>query len=464
MKEKERNTSGSASRPVFTTRLGVIATTVGSAVGLGNIWRFPYEAGVHGGGAFMLLYIGFIFILGIPLLCAEYALGRSSRQGIFGAFRRLAPGTKWEKVGYIGIVAAMMILSFYSVVSGWTLEYLFGFVTGAFSATSESGLHGAFEEFTSGWRPLVWTVVFLLINYAVVLRGVQKGIEKMSNVMMPALLILIMAFCINSLLLPGASEGIGFLFKPDFSQISGSVVIGAMGQAFFSLSLGLGGMLTYASYFNDNTNIVKSAAVTASLDTVMAVLAGVLIFPAVFTYGMSPAEGPKLVFEVLPSIFAQMAAGRIWAILFFFMLFMASLTSTISMCEIVIAFLTEEKGMKRRRACALTIATAIAFGSLCALSFSYMAGTRLPLIGEVNFFKWFDYGSSSILLPLGGMMISIFTGWVLDRKVFNREINGRGESDRSKGVTRSTILSKTIIFALRYICPALILVIFIVNI
>lgn len=463
MKAKEKHIEGTASRPVFATRFGVIATTVGSAVGLGNIWRFPYEAGVHGGGAFMLLYIGFIFILGIPLLCAEYALGRSSRQGIFGAFRRLAPGTKWEKVGYIGIVAAMMILSFYSVVAGWTLEYFFGFTTGAFSVTSESGLHGAFEEFTSGGRPLLWTVVFLLINYAVVRRGVQKGIEKMSNVMMPALLLLIVAFCINSLLLPGAGEGLSFLFKPDFSQISGPVVIGAMGQAFFSLSLGLGCMLTYASYFNDNTNIVKSAAVTASLDTIMAVLAGVLIFPAVFTYGMSPAEGPKLVFEVLPSIFSQMPAGRIWAILFFFMLFMASLTSTISMCEIVIAFLTEEKGMKRGRACLLTVATAIVFGSLCALSFSYMSGMRLPLIGEVNFFKWFDYGSSSILLPMGGMLISIFTGWVLDRKVFNLEINGRGERDRSKGVTRSTLLSRVIIFALRYICPALILIIFIVN-
>lgn len=461
MKEKGRKEA--SERPLFTTKLGVIATTVGSAVGLGNIWRFPYETGVHGGGAFLVLYISFIIILGIPVLCAEYALGRYTRHGVFGAFRKLSSNGRWRYVGYIGIIAAIMILSFYSVVSGWTLEYFFGFTAGAFSDTSVNGLHDSFGLFLSGWRPIFWTIAFLTINYAVVTRGVQKGIEKMSNIMMPMLLVLILVFCVNSLLMPGMKEGLTFLFKPDFSQINGSVIIGAMGQAFFSLSLGLGCMLTYASYFNYNTNIVKSASVTAGLDTLIAILAGILIFPAVFTYGMSPSEGPKLVFEVLPAIFSQMAGGRIWAIFFFFMLFIASLTSTISMCEIVIAFLTEERNMSRSKASRVTIGTAMVFGVLCALSFSYLSGWRLPVIGEVNFFNWFDYGSSSILLPIGGMFISIFTGWVLDKKVFNREVNIRSEADNSPRAERTTVMSRALLVLLRYVCPTLILIIFIVN-
>ena len=466
MKQKTDKTGDAKGRPQFATRLGVIATTVGSAVGLGNIWRFPYEAGVQGGGAFLLLYIGFIAILGVPLLCAEYMLGRASRQGIFGAFRKLAPGMHWSLVGYIGIVAAIMILSFYSVVAGWTLEYFFGFLTGSFADRTTAGLHDTFEAFTSGWRPIVWTVCFLLINYAVVRRGVQKGIEKISNVLMPALLLLVIVFCVNSLLMPEAGRGLSFLFKPDFSQLTGSVVIGAMGQAFFSLSLGLGCMLTYASYFNDRTGIASSAFVTAGLDTVIAILAGILIFPAVFSFGMSPSEGPKLVFEVLPAIFSQMAGGRIWATLFFFMLFIASLTSTISMCEIVIAFLTEEKKMRRSGACAVTIGIAIVLGTLCALSFSYMAGLKLPLIGEINVFNWFDYGSSSILLPLGGMLISIFAGWVLDRRVLIRQMNRPLPSDRmteSRESDRPTVFTRLFVFLLKWVCPVLILIIFIVN-
>ena len=377
-------------RAQFNTKLGVIATTVGSAVGLGNIWRFPYEAGIHGGGAFLLLYILFIFILGIPVLCAEFAVGKSTRRGIFGAFESLKPGSRWSAVGYIGILASVMILSFYSVVAGWTIEYFFSSAAGDFSNASEAQLHSHFGELTAGWRPILWTLVFLAINYVVVVRGVQKGIEKISNILTPLLFLLIVAFCINSLMLPEADKGLSFLFSPDFSKITPSVVIGALGQAFFSLSLGLGCMLTYASYFNSKTDIVKSATITASLDTAIAVMAGILIFPAVFTYGFSPSGGPRLVFEVLPAIFNQMAGGRIWSTLFFFMLFLASLTSTISMSEIAVAYFTEEKQMKRGRACALTIGIAMVFGVLCAMSFSYFSGWRLPLIGELNFFGWFD--------------------------------------------------------------------------
>lgn len=438
------------SRPQFATRFGVIATTVGSAVGLGNIWRFPYEAGMHGGGAFMILYVCFIIILGIPLLVAEYSLGRHTRRGIFGAFRALRAHRCWNAVAYMGVLAALLILSFYSVVAGWTLEYFVGAVGGAYSGVSADSLHTAFGEFTSGWRPLLWTAIFLVLNYLVISRGVARGIEKISNLLMPLLFGLIVVFCINSLLLPDASKGLEFIFKPDFGSLTAPVVISALGQAFFSLSLGLGGMLTYASYFSSRTNLVKSAVTTAGLDTLIAVLAGVLIFPAVFSFGFSPEGGPKLVFEVLPAIFNQMPAGGLWAALFFFTLFIASLTSTISMCEIIVVFLTEEKKICRRGACLLTVGTATVLGLLCAMSFGFFNGVSLPLIGRPDFFNWFDYGTSNILLPLGGMLISIFAGWVLDRNVFRKQV-GTGAPAR------------LIRFSLRYLCPMLIALIFIVN-
>lgn len=447
-------TPSSSQRPLFTTRLGVIATTVGSAVGLGNIWRFPYEAGMHGGGAFLILYIFFIIILGIPLVSAEYILGRSTHRGIFGAFRMLEARKGWNIVAYMGILSGLLILSFYSVVAGWTLEYLYGGIAGSYSGQTTEQLHNIFSEFTSGWRPLFWTIAFLLLNYAVISRGVAKGIEKISNALMPLLLLLIIAFCINSIMLPKASEGLEFLFYPDFSQITGKVVIGAMGQAFFSLSLGLGCMLTYASYFNQKTDLLKSAGITASLDTLIAVLAGVLIFPAVFSFGFSPEAGPKLVFEVLPAIFNEMNGGQIWASLFFLTLAIASLTSTISMCEIIVAFLVEQRGMSRKKACLITILAACLLGTLCALSFSVFAGINIPIIGSLNFFNLFDYGTSNILLPLGGMFISIFTGWVLDRKIFSQQI-GNTKSKR--------IIASCLRMLLRYLCPALIAIIFIVN-
>ena len=441
---------------LFTTRLGVIAATVGSAVGLGNIWRFPYEAGVHGGGAFLVIYILFIFLLGVPVLCAEFALGRSTHMNVLGCFRQLKPRQPfWKIVGIIGVASGVMILSFYSVIAGWTLEYFFVALRGDVTGHTTAELHSMFSEFTTGWRPVMWTVLFLLVNYCVIVRGVQKGVEKAANILTPALMVLLAVFCINSLTMSGAADGLAFLFKPDFSQITPSVVIGAMGQAFFSLSLGLGCMLTYASYFPDETPLVRSAAVTVVLDILTALMAGMLIFPVVFTYGFSPQEGPTLVFEVLPAIFTQISGGALWAPLFFFMLFLASLTSTISMSEIGIAWLTQDRGVSRGKACAVIIAIAMVCGVACALSFSYWAGMSLPGIGEINIFNIFDYTSSNILLPLGGMLISIFAGWMLDRNVLRREL--------TTPVTAFAVLAPAIVFLLRYVCPVMILVIFVAN-
>lgn len=432
--------------------MGVIAATVGSAVGLGNIWRFPYEAGTHGGGAFLLLYIVFIFIIGIPVMCAEFIMGRSTRSNIFGAFRALHPRRQWAWTGYAGILGSILILSFYSVVAGWTIEYFTQSATGAIAEIADDSRHVAFDNFTTGYKPLMWTIIFLLLNALILLGGIQKGIERVSNILMPLLAVLLALFCVNSLLLPGAAEGLEFLFCPDFSKITPAVLIGAMGQAFFSLSLGLGTMLTYAGYFSDRTPLIKSAFATAALDTAIAVIAVVIIFPAVFTFGTEVAAGPKLVFEVLPCIFARMPGGILWSALFFFLLIIASLTSTISMSETAIAFFIDRWHMSRRKAVVLNAAICMALGTLCALSFGPLADVK---IFGLTFFSLFDYVSSNIILPLGGMAISIFTGWFVDRRIVRAQLAGTG--------TVSESLLRLIVFCMRYIAPAGIAAIFLAG-
>lgn len=431
-------------RTQFATRLGVIATTVGSAVGLGNIWRFPYEAGVHGGGAFLLIDLFFIFIIGVPVVCAEFIIGRHTGSNIRGAFRALAPGKAWGWVSYIGLAASVLILSFYSVVAGWTMHYTIKSATGFSGLTTAEALHDQFDAFASSdLLPVIWTLVFLAVNYFILSRGVQKGIERMSNILMPMLFVILLLFTVNSLMMPGAADGLQFLFMPDFSEITPSVVLGAMGQAFFSLSLGLGCLITYSSYFKRDTPLLRTSFITAGLDTLVAILAGVIIFPAVFTFGQEPTAGPKLVFEVLPSIFANMSGGAIWSTLFFLLLFLASLTSTISMAEITIAYFEEEFRLSRRRATALSILLAMCLGTLCALSFGSLADVKLF---GMTLFNLFDYTSSNILLPVGGMIISIFVGWVLDRSVVKSELTA--------GSSRLTTLGvRSVIFCLRWLAP-----------
>lgn len=438
-------------REQFATRLGVVATTVGSAVGLGNIWRFPFEAGSHGGGAFVAVDLFFIFVIGVPVICAEFVVGRHTGCNVRGAFRKLCPGSPWSVVGYIGLLASVLILSFYSVVAGWTLEYIYRSLTGFGGETSVAGLHDSFDAFaSSGWRPVVCTLLFLLANWLILARGVQKGIEKMSNVMMPLLFVILVVFCINSLMMPRAREGLAFLFWPDFSQITPRVLLSGMGQAFFSLSLGLGCLITYSSYFKKDTPLVRTAGVMAGLDTLVALLAGVIIFPAVFTFGQEPAAGPKLVFEVLPSIFMQMPGAMLWSVLFFVLLFLASLSSTISMSEISIAAMVEEMGMSRRTATSVNILVAMAFGVVCALSFGPLSDMT---VYGMTVFNLFDYVSSNILLPLGGMLVSLFVGWVVDRAVV------RGELAPS-GSRRSLLVARMIVFCLRWVAPSCIALVF----
>ncbi len=433
-------------RGSFTTRLGAIATAVGSAVGLGNIWRFPYEAGTNGGGAFLLIYLFFIAIVGVPLMCAEFSMGRDSRSNAVRAFASLTGKKYMGIVGVLGILSSVLILSFYSVVAGWTIEYTVLSVTRGFDSADVSSLHSLYNSFiASPTKALGYTWLFLLINYFALARGVRKGIERLSNFLMPVLFLILVVFCINSLLLPDAHKGLEFLFAVDFSHVTTSTVLSAMGQAFFSLSLGLGCMLTYGSYFKESTRIPRTAVTIAGLDTLVAILAGIIIFPAVFSFGMSPTAGPTLVFETLPAIFGAMPGGKFLAPLFFLLLFIASLTSTISMAEISISFCSERFRWSRKRASAAVIGLCAILGAFCALSFGPMADFK---IFSLTVFNLFDFASSNVLLPIGGLCTALIAGWVYSPARFKKQLQ-----------VRPTLFA-AIRFLLRYIIPVCIALIF----
>lgn len=434
----------------FVTRFGAIAAAVGSAVGLGNIWRFPYETGENGGAAFLLIYVGFVLMLGIPVIVSEFVIGRATHKNAVGALRQLAPGTRLHWFPYMGILASLMILSFYSVVCGWIVEYLIMAVRGKMSGHTPQEYSAMFGAFVANpYRSLLWTWLFLLANGVILLRGVKKGIERLANSLMPLLFIILVIFCVNSLFLPESGKGLSFLFNPDFSKVTPRVVIGAMGQAFFSLSLGLSCLLTYASYFREDERIVRSAVAVALLDTLVAILSGVMIFPAVFSYGMTPEAGPKLVFEIFPSIFSQMPGGYLWAVLFFLLLFFASITSTISMSEISIAFFQEEWKMTRGGATWLSTLLAIVFGSLCALSFGVLVDFK---VFGMTVFDLFDYVSSNILLPIGGILFSIFVGWMLKRDILIEQLTNGG--------SLKIRTYRVLMFCIRWVAPVAIIVVF----
>lgn len=434
----------------FATRMGAIAATVGSAVGLGNIWRFPYEAGQNGGGAFIIVYIGCVLLLGIPVMLSEFIIGRSTHQNMKGALRTLAPKSKFYLLSYVCVLGALLTLSFYSVVCGWVMEYLSLAAMGHLSGHTPQEYTTIFNSFVgSPSAGLVWTLVFLAINFAVLLRGVQKGIERISSIMMPLLFVLLIVFCVRSLFLPGASRGFAFLFNVDFSQLGWRGVVDAFGQAFMSLSLGVACLVTYSSYFDDKTSLSRDAFTVAGLDTLVALLAGVMIFPAVFSFGMQPEAGPKLVFEILPSVFEQMTGGYLWAVLFFLLLFFASLTSTISLSEINIKLLMEEHSLSRSKATWITALIVVALASLCALSFNVLSG--VTAFG-MNIFDLFNYLAGNVFMLLGGLATAVFVGWMVDRTIIRRQLMHGGRP--ALGVERY------LRFCLRYVAPVAILLIF----
>ena len=440
----------------FGSKLGVILASAGSAVGLGNIWRFPYETGNHGGAAFILIYLGCILLLGLPIIIAEFLIGRHSQANTARAYQILAPGTQWRWVGRMGVLAGFLILGYYSVVAGWTLEYIFEAVSNSFAGKTPAEFISSFQSFSSNpWRPALWLTLFLLATHFIIVKGVEKGIEKSSKIMMPTLFIIILVLVGCSVTLPGASRGIEFLLKPDFSKVDGNVFLGAMGQAFFSLSLGMGCLCTYASYFSKDTNLTRTAFSVGIIDTFVAVLAGFIIFPAAFSVGIQPDAGPSLIFITLPNVFQQAFSGipvlaYIFSVMFYVLLALAALTSTISLHEVVTAYLHEEFNFTRGKAARLVTAGCILLGILCSLS---LGVTKDFTIFGLGMFDLFDFVTAKLMLPLGGLLISIFTGWYLDKKLVWSEITNNG--------TLKVPIYKLIIFILKYVAPIAISVIFI---
>lgn len=437
MANKERDSFGS--------RFGVLVALAGSAIGLGNLWRFPYLVGNNGGAAFIIMYVVFVVFLCLPIMVSEFVIGRRTQANVFGGINRLAPKSAWSLIGILSVAAVIFIMAFYFVVGGWTIEYILKSFSASFFASDNTALASFFGEFISSpITPAIMMLVFLGLTALIVVAGIKDGIEKYSKIMMPVLFLLIIILCVRSLTLPGASEGLKFLFSPDFSKLRPDSILAALGQAFFSLSLGMGCMITYGSYIAKKENLIKTSFITAGADTLFAILAGIAIMPAVFAFGMPPAQGPGLVFIILPQIFAQMPFGNIFSIAFFVILFVAAITSAISMLEVVVAYFMEELKMTRRSAVVLTCLIVAVLGSLSSLSQGTLK--EYTIFGK-SFFDIFDYTTSNIMLPVGGLFIILFVGWKMKLSDVFDELTSGGTIPMKKYVLSITM------FCIKFLSP-----------
>lgn len=437
----------------FGSKIGLIAATVGSAVGLGNVWRFPAEAQANGGAAFLIVYIACVFILGVPVMVSEFALGRAGRSDAIGSFKNIGAPKPWWVVGGLAICASYMILCFYMVVAGWTIEYLWSSLTGSlYDLGSTMPLEGAFTEkmqsmIQGNVNPLIATYVVIFINMAVLVIGVQKGIERLSNTLMPLLFLVLIVMCCVSLSLDGAAEGIKNFLSPDFSQINSSVVLNALGQAFFSLSLGMGILITYSSYFPNSTKLTKTAVTVSLLDLLVAVMMGLIIFPAIATFNLKDAslEGTTLVFVTLPEVFQMMPWTRLWSVLFFLLLTVAAITSTISIAEVTVAFVTDRFKISRVKACLWTMLPLLVFSTICSMSLSGDSSLR---IGGMSVFDFLDNVATNLFLPIVSIGVCVYMGWFAPKGIMRDEISNYGSvSSHPTGAIR---------FVVRYVAPLLI--------
>lgn len=438
------------SRDNFTGFFAVVLAAAGSAIGLGNIWRFPYVMGMYGGGAFLLVYLLFVLGLGVPLMLSEFAIGRRSQSNLVRAFVKSAPGTRWHYIGIMGIVASLLILAFYTTIAGWTLEYTVKMVAGAFRDADAAAVDGMLTQFISQpVMPLLYQALFLATGGWIVMKGVQKGIETFSKILMPILALLLLVLAVRSLLLEGASEGLAFMFKPDFSKLSLQGILNALGQAFFSLSLGMGCLLTYGSYIKREDVLLKTSLTVVFFDSFFAVAAGVIIFPAVFSFGIAPNSGVDLIFKTLPMVFQLMPYGTLFGTLFFVLIMIAALTSIISLLEVGVSCFAEETGTSRTRATLGVMAVVMLLGVLATWSFGPLKDFA-P--GGKTFFGWFDYLTANVLLPLGAMAISLFVGWYWTKKASVDEL--------TNGTPRHVRHVRIFFFVIRYVAPLAILAIF----
>lgn len=406
--------------------------------------------GQDGGAIFLVTYIICILVIGIPLMIAEFMIGRKAKSNAGRAFTKLKPGTRWNMVGYIGILACVIILGFYMVISGWVTEYLIKSFSNEFIGKSSTELTASFEEFVSDpFKPLLGIFIFLFLNYIIIIQGVTKGIERVSNILMPLLFVILIVFCIKAMFMPGTREGLSYLFRPDISKLNTKVVLDALGQAFFSLSIGMGILITYGSYFKRNTNLTSTATIVTFLNLLMAILAGMIIFPATFSFGINPTQGPELIFITLPNVLQKFAHPHLWSILFFLLVAVAALTSTISLCEVVVAYIHEEFKTSRNRAALVLMLIVAALSILCSLSFGVLKDATI--FGR-TIFDFSDFVSANILLPTSGFLLAIFTGWKMKGKYVYTELITNNKLPRP--------LFYSIMFCIRYLAPVSIIFIF----
>ena len=445
----------------FAGKIGAILATAGSAVGLGNIWRFPTEAGANGGAAFLLIYISFMLLLATPIMIAEFTIGRHGQSDVMHAFESMSNGKKdWRYMGYLPVIAGILVLSYYAVVAGWTLEYAFRAGINDFIGKTQEEFTQDFIAFSSNpLRPLTWLFLILALTFGIVALGVQKGIERGAKIMMPTLFVFLAILAICSLTLPNASLGLNFLFKPDFSKVNSSTILSAMGQSFFTLSVGICCLCTYACYFRKDVNLIKDGFKVAAIDTLVAIMSGVIIFPAVYSIpGLSPDAGPSLVFITLPNVFQEVFSGLpviayLFSLMFYLLLVMAALTSSISMLEMSAAYFHKEKGMNRPKAALIMSLTCFVLGVACSLSFGIWQDITIFGMG---FFDLFDFLVAKLLMPIGGLLICIYLGWIVDNKVVYDELTNNG--------TIAQPLYPYFRFIIRYFAPICIAMIFITEI
>ena len=441
-------------RAKFGSKMGVILATAGSAIGLGNVWRFPYMAGENGGAAFIVFYILCVVILGLPCMVSEFIIGRHAQANTARAYNKISSSKIWTAVGCLSVLTGFLITSYYAVVSGWCLQYIYASLMGHLDGDPEY-FKQYFANFSSNpIKPIVWTVVILGITHLVIQHGVRDGIERASKMLMPTLFILLLVLVVSSCLLPNAIAGIEFLFKPDFSKVTPDVLLSALGQAFYSMSIGMGCLCTYASYFSRHTNLLKSAVQIGVIDTFVAILAGLMIFPAAFSVGVSPDSGPSLIFITLPNVFQQAFAGMpvvgyVISLAFYALLSLAALTSLISLHEVSTAFFHEELRVGRKKAALIVTLSCSVLGAFCSLS---LGGYEVMSFLGKTLFDIFDFVTGQVFLPICGFLTCLMVGWYLPHKLVRDEFTNWG--------TLRGSLFHVYIFAIKYLCPACILIIF----
>lgn len=430
-------------RDGFGSRLGILAAAAGSAIGLGNIWKFPYITGENGGAAFILVYLICIFLIGMPVMLSELVIGRRGQSNAVESFDKIKPGSPWKFTGVLGVGTAFIILSFYATIAGWIFAYITRAITGKLTSIDPSGLEGFFENMIgNNFEPIFWQFIVILVTGLIVTSGIKKGVEKYSKILMPVLLFLLVILAIRSVTLEGAYKGLEFLFKPDFSSLSAKGVLEALGHAFFSLSLGMCTILTYGSYVGKKEKLPSLTWQITLADTFIALLAGVVIFPAVFAYGLNPESGPNLIFITLPTVFHAMPLGGFFQLLFFILIGIAAITSTISLLEVPVAYFTEEFKLPRKKVTILVSLAIFLVGIPSTLSFGALSGATIE--GK-TYFGIMDFAASNILLPLGGLLISLFVGWVWGTKNAIKEANNEG--------TIKFSLASAYGFATKYLAP-----------